>query len=1474
MVARTWVGANGASWSTTSSWSPAGTPTTSDDCTINSSVTILFTTTSNVRNLTINGNVYLNINTRTFNVVGSLTNNSYLQSDGTTGTINFSGTTNTCNFTPGSNYLNRITIAKGTTTPFNLLGSLDCTNSTGTTVNIIYTSGTFNQNGHTVNCRIFSNSSTTTRTWNMGGGTLELYGDSTQTVYTQNTSACTFTNRGMININNSASGSCVFGLTEASAPNLRINWGNTNSVSGHVFNFEQYGINTSISYLSIWGTFDESAHDYSPSMNVSMLRSSGGTHTYSNWNRYNAVRFGAGGVACTWNIDKSQTRTLELQSTVSGMTYNLNDVEICTPDGVGNLSMYCPSATVNINYLAENAAGGTTTSIRFEPTNASTVFNINNTTTVTGNLTHTGGTIRLNSDFNFRSYSSSGTTVAKRIEFNGNWMTCSDRDATYKGGFIINDGSNWSSDANTAVDGGIRINSTSTVTLGSLISATNAPRVRIVRSLAQFGSGKVREMTVEWDCGFSASTTQSCILTVGDFVALGNISNLQNFTVRMGHQSNFDFYHYLDFGEQQFNAVTVDSSAATGISFNFTTAAIDFSADKAGVTYNFDNFKISDIMTLSPASASTFNFYQVEGVAPGGSVTQMSLGGTNCTYNFDNVVLLGGISWFGGGSTLNLNWLDVICRTFNHSGTVNKTLNANGLYFKLYNQGGSLTSSNFNDPTFLTANWGGGGIQQYGTGSLSFSTTISEASSPDRVILANTGTINGRCKILQFDGGGSTSGTVYVYDTIQGDVVNQTLGTTNIAFIGDSKNQYFTATNQGSRLQWTGDLLIQSTNSTVNLGGAGFYVDDLTMTGSNTTVKVFYDSVASVVSTAGGLTITSGYLELYANMSCGALNASGTNPRGIHFGTNNITTIRTNNTTSARVFIADASNFITTTAGGGIIHQGTGPFNHGGTNTGSINFTNGDNTMNVTITANMSGTQPTLLLPAVRNFKNHEDYMAGNFGRWTNTSTSTVYCFGNWDLYAPWYDDGTYRSKLELLYPRFSGTDPNRVHVFGSTAVIPGYPGQEPYFGTGTMASAGTLRLVNNARFGGVFKHTAGTIEFLQCDLLCTALWWEEGNSTWSSGTRTWTFPSANKYIVPSINWPHANLSFLTCSGTYYNHYDPAVLSGVYINFTAGALDSGSSNRSNTPPNYIFANGTQQLPANFYCGSIKCYTSNVPANAVIYVYGMWAPTDNGAWNTGISINMQGTGDGFIDTTGSLYSPPIEIVNPGTGTKTVYTSAMQRTTRILNITANLNTILSGLHPSGQGYPVDISGQLVLYGTLAIKANQSYTFSGSGPVLSAGTAQGYTDGGGTIYFSNSAATSANLPPNATINNITRNTTSTSTLTLTSNNTTINTIANSANGGGSFAFVNGGTGAPTFANFNIDGLVTAQTYITGPVISAGSVFTVDYANITNSAASPATKWIGGTGTVDMGGNSGWEFAAGPPPSASGNRFFLVMA
>lgn len=273
---------------------------------------------------------------------------------------------------------------------------------------------------------------------------------------------------------------------------------------------------------------------------------------------------------------------------------------------------------------------------------------------------------------------------------------------------------------------------------------------------------------------------------------------------------------------------------------------------------------------------------------------------------------------------------------------------------------------------------------------------------------------------------------------------------------------------------------------------------------------------------------------------------------------------------------------------------------------------------------------------------------------------------------------------------------------------------------------------------------------------------------------------------------------------------------------------------------------------------------------------MWAPTNqsgtNAAWPSGINIYMIGTNNGYIDTTGDTASCPITIVDPGVGnTKIVYTSARaSQTTRIGTITVNTRTTLSGNPiPANAASNVVVSELLTLLGSWVIKSGQGWDFSGSGSVLSAATSENITDAGGIIYFSNSAATQAIFPA-TTINNITRSTTSTNALTITSNNTSITTIANHASGGGSFAFVDGGSGAPTFSNFNIDGQPSAIALITGPVISSGATFLVDYATITNSTASPSGKWLGGNGTTDGGGNTNWLFGQG---INNNDNFFLIL-
>ena len=123
MVARTWVGASGAAWTTTSSWSPAGTPTTSDDLTINSSNITINISSGNARHVYVNGsNVTFAIGTSALNVNGDLNVAGSLTTTGTSTGINFTGTAQASNWTPGGGQYARVTCAKSSQS-LNLLGT-------------------------------------------------------------------------------------------------------------------------------------------------------------------------------------------------------------------------------------------------------------------------------------------------------------------------------------------------------------------------------------------------------------------------------------------------------------------------------------------------------------------------------------------------------------------------------------------------------------------------------------------------------------------------------------------------------------------------------------------------------------------------------------------------------------------------------------------------------------------------------------------------------------------------------------------------------------------------------------------------------------------------------------------------------------------------------------------------------------------------------------------------------------------------------------------------------------------------------------------------------------------------------------------------------------------------------------------------------------------------------------------------------
>jgi len=722
------------------------------------------------------------------------------------------------------------------------------------------------------------------------------------------------------------------------------------------------------------------------------------------------------------------------------------------------------------------------------------------------------------------------------------------------------------------------------------------------------------------------------------------------------------------------------------------------------------------------------------------------------------------------------------------------------------------------------------------------------------------------------------SGTEFTYNLSDCTFsTNDTSGLLNFNCSSSTINLNDIYSSQGTNTQ----LQFSGSNNTITLGNTNnnstqVINGSMSFSGSSNTLNIINNfSCRSITHTAGTITIASD-----KTVKTGLFSRSEKNSAGLVLN-GNLEIIYSTDQSTVKFNLPDTTNY-TISGDGWVIYRAKGHFIYGGLDNSAINFTTGANTFNIKILQNLDQSNEqlgVLIVAAAKSFTNHEGTF-DQMGRWGNVDPITVYIFKDFSVYAPPNDDGTYRNKVGLLNPIFAGTDSNKIHNFGTIGINPGYNGMEPTFSGIRMASSGTLKCLNNVNCNGLpFKHSSGTLELTSSNITCSTIWFgSDGiNNSLDTGTRTWIFPAANTHII-CTDFSHPTTTGLICSGDYYDSSDPTQISGIYINNSnATTILSGNTANTSTPPNFILSNLATKLNTSFYCNSIRLYSDNVNSNSNIYVDNMWAPTNqsesNIAWQNNINVYMTGIKNGYIDTTGNVSSCPITIVDPGVGnTKTVYTSTkISQTTRIGTITVNNRTILNGnpIPNSSTANNVVIGGLLNLLGSLVIKSGQGWDFTGSGTVFSAASAQNITDNGGIFYFSNPAATQA-IFPTTTINNITRNTTSTNTLTITSNNTTIGTIANHINGGGSFAFIDGGLGAPKFNVFNINGTPNAISLITGPVISSGAIFLVEYATVTNSTANLSGKWLGGNGTTDGGGNINWLFGQG---INNNDNFFLLI-
>jgi hypothetical protein len=185
MATKTWIGTAGAAWATSANWSPSGIPASADDIVFTGDASPTISTTARTcANLTINGGTVSIGGTAAFTITGTITNNGtftlpqaptiqgsivnngYMETT-TTAVITVSGG-NFQTWALGSHNFHSVTLNKTVGTELRLDGVLQMLRGTASLFS--YTAGNLNQNGNTISCRLFQETGSTARTWNMNAG--------------------------------------------------------------------------------------------------------------------------------------------------------------------------------------------------------------------------------------------------------------------------------------------------------------------------------------------------------------------------------------------------------------------------------------------------------------------------------------------------------------------------------------------------------------------------------------------------------------------------------------------------------------------------------------------------------------------------------------------------------------------------------------------------------------------------------------------------------------------------------------------------------------------------------------------------------------------------------------------------------------------------------------------------------------------------------------------------------------------------------------------------------------------------------------------------------------------------------------------------------------------------------------------------------------------------------------------------------
>lgn len=343
MAYKRWVGpSSGGTWSTSSSWSPSGVPTSADEAVFESTVSLsLGSSTRNCLHLVNVNNTTLTLGSMTtVNVYGNFTNNGTVTvSSGTNPTFNFALSSVAAYIYSANPIFNaNFTFTKDTYTIYldsdiTLYRSTSTSWSTGTNGVLNFNTGSWQMNGRNFTCNRITMNTSTTRQWWMNGN-LTLRGSTgTPTLYTLASCTLNETTGRFIVYTSSLTGAVGHSNSLNSDYATAFNWtikADSNAVTytpiGHYKNF--IADNITMSAASNWRIHDSfttqnGALLATGTSALSFYTNNGNNAIYNSsfaWTTINFERWsGSGG---TITINQSQATTNNLYAT--NLTYYVN----------------------------------------------------------------------------------------------------------------------------------------------------------------------------------------------------------------------------------------------------------------------------------------------------------------------------------------------------------------------------------------------------------------------------------------------------------------------------------------------------------------------------------------------------------------------------------------------------------------------------------------------------------------------------------------------------------------------------------------------------------------------------------------------------------------------------------------------------------------------------------------------------------------------------------------------------------------------------------------------------------------------------------------------------------------------------------------------------------------------------------------------------------------------------------------------